>query len=216
MPLWMLDEEIWFPSPAHAMDDGLLAIGGDLAPERLLLGYRSGIFPWYNEGDPVLWWCPDPRFVLHPEKLRISHSMKQVLKKGTFEYRTNTAFEAVIRNCAMTPRTGASGTWINEHMIAAYTQLHHLGHAHSAEIWQDDELVGGLYGVRLGRIFFGESMFSRISNASKAALIHLVTTLQGEGVRLIDCQMHTAHLESLGAETMPRKHFLVVLKELVR
>jgi leucyl/phenylalanyl-tRNA--protein transferase len=216
MPLWMLDEQIWFPPADQALPDGLLAIGGDLCPERLLLAYRSGIFPWYNEGDPILWWSPDPRFVLYPEKLKISRSMRQVMRKEGWEYRSNTAFEAVRRGCASAPRSGAGGTWINEDMIAAYLRLHELGYACSAEAWLDDELAGGLYGVRLGGIFFGESMFSHVSNASKLALIRLVNALQQDGVRLIDCQMHTAHLESLGAEAMPRGRFLQSLKELIR
>jgi leucyl/phenylalanyl-tRNA--protein transferase len=216
MHLWMLDEQIWFPPATQALPDGLLAIGGDLRQERLLLAYRSGIFPWYNEGDPILWWSPDPRFVLYPEKLRVSRSMRQLMKKDVFEYRSDTAFEAVIRACASLPRSGAAGTWINEDMIAAYLRLHELGYAHSAEVWQDGALAGGLYGVRLGGIFFGESMFSKVSNASKLALIRLVGALQQEGVRLIDCQMHTAHLESLGAEAIPRSRFLHSLKELIR
>ena len=215
MPLWMLDSDIWFPSPEQSLEDGLLATGGDLSPERLLLAYRSGIFPWFNEGDPILWWSPDPRFVLYPEDLKISHSTRQILKRGKFEYRTNTDFEAVIRACACVPRPGNGGTWINEDMIAAYMRLHELGYAHSAESWLDGELAGGLYGVRLGNIFFGESMFSRVSNASKVAFIHLVRSLQEEGVKLIDCQMYTAYLESMGATAIPRKAFLRYLRELV-
>jgi leucyl/phenylalanyl-tRNA--protein transferase len=211
----MLDSGVWFPSPEQSLEDGLLAIGGDLSPKRLLLAYRSGIFPWYNEEDPILWWSPDPRFVLYPDDLRISHSMRQVLKRGRFEYRSNTVFEAVMRGCASAPRSGDGGTWISEDMIAAYMRLHELGYAHSAEAWLDGELAGGLYGVRLGNIFFGESMFSRVSNASKVAFIHLVQALGEDGVKLIDCQMHTAHLESLGATAIPRKAFLQHLKELV-
>ncbi len=215
MQLWTLDKDIWFPPAARALPDGLLAMGGDLQPDRLLLAYRSGIFPWYNEGDPPLWWSPDPRFVLYPQKLKVSQSMAAILKKGTFEYRFNTAFREVIAGCASVRRSYGVGTWISEEMMAAYIQLHELGHAHSAEAWQDGELVGGLYGIRIRRIFFGESMFSRVSNASKAAFINLVRQLQEEGVRLIDCQMHTAHLESLGAEAMPREHYLMQLKDLV-
>ena len=216
MPLWTLDEEIWFPPPAQALPDGLLAVGGDLHPDRLLLGYRSGIFPWYNEGDPILWWSPDPRFVLYPGKLKISSSMRQVLKKRTFEYRSNTAFECVIRACASVPRSSSRGTWIGEDIIEAYKDLHQRGHALSAEAWADGQLVGGLYGVRLGKIFFGESMFSKQSNASKAAFIHLVNNLLDDGVQLIDCQMYTSHLESLGAEAISRETFLGTLKELIR
>ena len=216
MPLWMLDEEIWFPPPEQSLPDGLLAMGGDLQPERLLLAYRSGIFPWYNEDDPILWWSPDPRFVLYPEKLKVSRSMQQVLRKGCFEYRGDTAFREVICGCAGAPRAGGSGTWINEAMIGAYLDLHARGYAHCAEAWQDGALVGGLYGVRLGDVFFGESMFSSVSNASKFAFISLVERLRADGVRIIDCQMHTAHLESLGAQSIPRLQFLHTLKELIR
>lgn len=213
MPVWELEEAIWFPPAEQADEDGLLAVGGDLSAERLLLAYRSGIFPWYNEEDPILWWSPDPRFVLFPEKLRVSKSMKQVLKKGVFDYRCNTAFEEVIRACAAAPREGQPGTWINEDMIAAYVRLHSLGIAQSAESWQDGQLVGGLYGLRLGNIFFGESMFSKVSNASKTAFIRLVWELQMEGVTMIDCQMHTPHLESLGAEAISRDDFLKMVIE---
>jgi leucyl/phenylalanyl-tRNA--protein transferase len=212
----MLDEQIWFPSPTEAMADGLLAMGGDLKPDRLLLAYRNGIFPWYNEDNPILWWSPDPRFVLYPEKLKISRSMQQVLKKETFEYRCNTSFEEVIRGCANARRSYGHGTWITDEVMEAYIELHKLGHAHSAECWQNGELVGGLYGVRLGMVFFGESMFSHASNASKVALIRYVQALREEGVKLIDCQMHTAHLESLGAEPMSRVLFLDLLKRYIR
>lgn len=216
MPLWKLDEQVWFPPADQALSDGLLAVGGDLATDRLMLAYRSGVFPWYSEEDPILWWSPDPRFVLYPQRLKVSRSMRQVLKSGLFEYRSNSAFEQVIRGCASVPRAGENGTWINEDIVRAYLRLHWLGYAHSAETWVDGELVGGLYGVRLGKMFFGESMFSRRSNASKAAFIHLVNNLMEDGVQLIDCQMHTAHLESLGGETIPRATFLAMLKELIR
>jgi leucyl/phenylalanyl-tRNA--protein transferase len=212
----MLDRDIWFPKPGDALPDGLLAMGGDLSPQRLLLAYRSGIFPWYNEGDPPLWWSPDPRFVLYPEKLKISKSMTAVLKKGHFEYRYNTSFSNVIEGCASVRRSYTAGTWISDEMKEAYCELHRLGSAISAEVWQGDQLVGGLYGVRIRKVFFGESMFSHVSNASKAAFIHLVRDLQADGVKLIDCQMHTPHLESLGAEPMSRLHFISTLKELVR
>jgi leucyl/phenylalanyl-tRNA--protein transferase len=215
MPLWMLDKNIWFPRPSEALADGLLAIGGDLRPERLLLAYRNGIFPWYNEGDPPMWWSPDPRFVLYPSKLNVSHSMRSVLKKNLFEYRFNTAFRAVIEACASVRRNYAAGTWISEEMIEAYTRLHEMGYAFSAEAWQGGVLAGGLYGVRIRRIFFGESMFSRVSNASKAAFIQLVRDLDAQGVQLIDCQMHTAHLESLGAEPISREAFLFQLQQAI-
>ncbi len=215
MQLWTLEKDIWFPPPTEALADGLLAIGGGLEPERLLLAYRSGIFPWYNEGDPPLWWSPDPRFVLHLERLKVSHSMSAILKKNTFEYRFNTAFRDVIEACASVRRNYGAGTWISPEMMAAYTRLHELGFAYSAESWQDGKLVGGLYGIRIRRIFFGESMFSHVSNASKAAFVRLVHALKEDGVRLIDCQMPTPHLESLGAEPMPRAEFLTLLRELV-
>ena len=205
------DQELWFPPVEKALSDGLLAIGGDLCSERLLLGYRNGIFPWFNEEDPILWWSPDPRCVLFPDKLKVSKSMKQVLRNGRYEFRTDTAFEAVIANCANMKRDGQPGTWITQEIIDAYTKLHHEGHAHSAECWQDDELVGGLYGVLLGRIFFGESMFSKANNASKFAFIKWVEILQQQGIQLIDCQMHTRHLESLGAEMIRRETFLDLL-----
>lgn len=216
MPLWRLDnDDVWFPPASEAMHDGLLAIGGDLRPERLLLAYRSGIFPWYNSDDPVLWWSPDPRFVLYPQQLRVSDSMKAVLRKGTFEFRMNTAFEEVMRGCAEAPRAGGQGSWIGEDMIEGYCRLHQLGFAHSGEVWQDGRLAGGLYGLRIGKIFFGESMFSRVSNASKAAFIQMVRRMQEEGLKLVDCQMHTPHLESLGGEPMPRETFLSYLKEAI-
>ncbi|MEO6833305.1 MAG: leucyl/phenylalanyl-tRNA--protein transferase [Chitinophagaceae bacterium] len=213
MAVWSLEEELWFPPAEKADEDGLLAVGGDLNAERLLLAYRSGIFPWFSEEDPILWWSPDPRFVLFPEKLRVSKSMKQVLRNGLFDYRRNTEFELVIRACAAAPRAGQPGTWISEVMIEAYVRLHDLGIAQSAETWQDGQLVGGLYGVLLGNVFFGESMFSKVSNASKAAFIQMVQDLKNEGVKVIDCQMHTAHLESLGAESISRVDFLRILLE---
>lgn len=211
MHLHMLSDEIWFPPVEEALPDGLLAIGGDLCTERLLLAYESGIFPWYDDETP-LWWCPDPRFVLFPDKLKVSKSMKQLLRKDAYSFTTNKAFEQVIQNCQQAPRPGQYGTWINEDIIAAYTELHRMGYAHSAEVWQNNELVGGLYGIRMGNMFFGESMFSKQSNASKYAFIKYIQQLQGEGVQLIDCQVYTEHLESLGAEMIPRKDFVEMLK----
>lgn len=211
MHLHMLSEEIWFPPVEESLPDGLLAIGGDLSIERLLLAYRSGIFPWYDDETP-LWWSPDPRFVLFPEKLKVSKSMKQLLKKGAFTFTTNQAFEEVIRNCQKAPRPGQEGTWINEDIITAYTELHLLGFAHSAEAWKYGELVGGLYGIRMGNMFFGESMFSKQSNASKYVFIKYIQQLQTEGVQLVDCQVYTEHLESLGAEMIPRSVFMDMLK----
>lgn len=212
MHLQLLDDEIWFPEVNTALPDGLLAIGGDLRTERLLLAYRNGIFPWYDEGPPM-WWCPDPRFVLFPEDLKVSNSMKQLVKKGAFDFTVNKAFKQVIAQCRKAPRKGQDGTWINDDIVQAYTQLHELGYAHSAEVWQGSELVGGLYGVRLGNVFFGESMFSNVSNASKYAFIKYVQLLQQEGVQLIDCQVYTEHLESLGASMIPRKLFIALLQE---
>lgn len=192
------------------MEDGLLAIGGDLSQERLLLAYKEGIFPWY-EGDVPLWWCPDPRFVLFPQNLKISKSMRQVLRGNTFQFKTNTAFEQVIHNCQNAKRDH-EGTWITKDVERAYTNLHKAGHAHCAEAWHNNTLAGGLYGIRLGKVFFGESMFSNVSNASKFAFIHYVQQLANEGVVLIDCQLYTSHLESLGAEMINRSDFLSLLK----
>lgn len=194
-----------------ADEDGLLAIGGDLSTERLLLAYRNGIFPWYNEDEPICWWSPDPRFVLYPAELKVSSSMKTVLQNGRFRFTTNRAFTQVIQSCKTVTRPGQDGTWISAAMQKAYTVLHQLGYAHSAETWQDGQLVGGLYGIRLGSLFFGESMFSLHPNASKFAFINYVRLLQQENVQLIDCQLHTNHLESLGARMIPRELFARIL-----
>lgn len=203
-------EELWFPPAEDALDDGLLAIGADLSVERLLLAYRNGIFPWFDDDVPM-WWCPDPRFVLYPDELNVSKSMKQVIKRGSFECRINTSFDKVIANCKAVTREGQDGTWITNDVEVAYIQLHKLGYAHSAEAWQDGELVGGLYGIRMGNVFFGESMFSHVSNASKFAFINYVEQLKAEGLVLIDCQVYTEHLESLGARMIPRSKFLEIL-----
>lgn len=211
MPLFALDSKLYFPPARMAEPDGLLAVGGDLSLPRLRLAYRSGIFPWY-EGQYILWWCPDPRFVLFPEELRISKSMQQIIKKNTFEFKTNTAFCEVIRNCQQILREGQNGTWITSDVLNSYTALHHEGLAHSAEAWKDGELVGGLYGIRMGNVFFGESMFSKQSNASKFAFISYAQQLISEGVKLIDCQVYTSHLESLGARMIPRDQFLKLLE----
>ena len=214
MPLYALDESIWFPPVDEALPDGLLAMGGDLSPERLLLAYRQGIFPWYD-GDIPLWWCPNPRFVLIPDELKVSKSMKTLIKKNVFEFHVNKAFGEVIHHCKETKREGQDGTWINENVEAAYTALHKMGFAHSAEAWKDGKLVGGLYGVRLGKVFFGESMFSKESNASKFAFIKYVEQLRADGVLLIDCQIHTEHLESLGAKMIMRQQFIQLLQHIV-
>lgn len=212
MPLHILDDKLWFPPVEDALDDGLLALGGDLSTERLLLAYRNGIFPWYDDEVP-LWWCPDPRFVLFPDELQVSKSMQQLMRRGAFEFRTDTAFADVIGHCSKTPRKDQDGTWITNDVLAAYTRLHQLGYAHSAEAWKDGRLVGGLYGIRMGNMFFGESMFSHQSNASKYAFITYVQQLQREGVVLIDCQVYTPHLESLGARMIDRADFIRQLRE---
>jgi len=206
MPVYRLPDEIRFPPVDHAMKSGLLAVGGDLSPERLLAAYREGIFPWYSEGEPILWWSPDPRFVLLPDELRVSRSMRQFLKKGLVRVTFDQNFGEVIDACQR-PRPSQNGTWITGEMQGAYCTLHELGYAHSVEVWQDGALAGGLYGVSLGHSFFGESMFSTLPNASKVALITLVGELRKWGFDLIDCQVETAHLASLGARSIPRREF---------
>jgi leucyl/phenylalanyl-tRNA--protein transferase len=194
MPIFALDKKLIFPPVELAEPDGLLAAGGDLSTERILLAYRSGIFPWY-EGEHILWWCPDPRFVLFPGELMISKSMKQVFKKNVFNFTINRAFPEVISECRGILRKDQDGTWITDEVKNAYIDLHHKGYAHSAEAWLNGELAGGLYGIRLGNVFYGESMFSKASNASKFAFISYVEQLKIEGVKLIDCQVYTEHLE---------------------
>jgi leucyl/phenylalanyl-tRNA---protein transferase len=215
MSLFALDKELLFPPVHLAEPDGLLAIGGDLSPERLLLAYRSGIFPWY-EGEHILWWCPDPRFVLFPAELKLSKAIRPLLKRNEFEFTTNKAFSLVIHNCKETKRPGQSGTWITDEVEKAYCKLHELGYAHSAEVWQDGKLVGGLYGIKLGKVFFGESMFSKTSNASRFAFIKYVQQLKEEGIELIDCQVYTEYLESFGARMIDRKEFTEMIKELIK
>jgi leucyl/phenylalanyl-tRNA--protein transferase len=211
VPIHILDNTLWFPPVEDALEDGLLAIGGDLSPDRLLLAYNNGIFPWYNEDEPPMWWSPNPRFVLFPEALNVSKSMRQLLKQDAFEFRVNNSFEAVISNCSNVSRKRQDGTWISYDIISAYTALHKLGYAHSAEAWLNDELVGGLYGVLIGKVFFGESMFSLASNASKYAFIKWVELLMSQGIVLIDCQVYTEHLESLGAGEISRDMFMEIL-----
>ena len=205
-----------FPDVTLALrhPNGLLAAGGDLSPSRLLQAYRHGIFPWFGEGDPILWWSPDPRMVLFPAEFKLSHSLRKTLRKGRYVLRTDTAFEQVMRACGA-PRDGQSGTWIVEEMVAAYGELHRLGHAHSVEVWMDGELAGGLYGIGIGRMFYGESMFSRRTDASKIALAHLSAQLEKWDFGMIDCQMHTPHLASLGAREIPRGEFISRLQTLV-
>jgi len=204
-----------FPDPRRALrePDGLLAVGGDLAPERLLAAYRRGIFPWFEAGQPVLWWSPDPRAVLRPDELKVSASLRKSLRSTRLEITLDSAFDAVIRGCAQ-PRPRQRGTWLTDDMASAYERLHALGHAHSVEVWRDGGLVGGLYGVAIGRVFFGESMFSRVRDASKVALCHLVSEVRARGFELIDCQVHSPHLASLGARTLPRLEFLRLVERL--
>lgn len=202
-----------FPPVNRALrrPNGLLAAGADLSPVRLLDGYRHGIFPWFGRGEPILWWSPDPRMVLFPAEIRVSRSLGKRLRRGEFTVRADTAFTDVVRACAE-PRPGQEGTWITAEMQAAYLRLHELGYAHSVESWQDGELAGGLYGVALGRVFYGESMFSRRTDASKVALAHLARYLETHRFRVIDCQMNTAHLASLGAREISRREFVAALK----
>ena len=211
--MFLLSNELYFPPVTEADEEGILAIGGDLSTQRLLLAYRNGIFPWYTDDEPIIWWCPNPRFVLFPDEIKISKSMRAFLKKQTYSFTINNCFNNVIKNCKTINREGQSGTWISEEVIDAYTNLHNLGYALSAETWKNNKLVGGLYGVKMGNIFFGESMFSLSPNASKFAFIQLVQHLKNEGVKLIDCQVYTNHLESLGAKMIDRNDFMRLLEQ---
>lgn len=205
--------EFQFPPAEQASREGLLAVGGDLRPRRLLEAYRRGIFPWYNEGQPILWWSPDPRAVMFPERLKISRSLRKTLRSKKFRVTMDERFEEVIRACAAPRRSHAdSGTWITRAMRDAYCELHRLGYAHSVEAWHADRLVGGLYGVALGAVFFGESMFSQMPDASKVALVHAVHQLQRWGYTLVDCQLSSPHLERMGAQTIPRREYLALLR----
>lgn len=212
MPVYELSEELLFPPPELAQDDGLLAIGGDLSLRRLLMAYQMGIFPWYMDYHPILWWSPDPRLVLFPEEFVLSRSMRQTIDRKIFEITFDTAFADVMINCAGVERRDSDDTWINDDMLEAYTGLHELGFAHSVESWSEGQLVGGLYGVALGGAFFGESMFTLKSNASKAAIAVLVDKLIDWGFIFIDCQVTTQHLKSLGAREIPRREFLTLLR----
>jgi leucyl/phenylalanyl-tRNA--protein transferase len=214
MPLFALDNELIFPPPSLAEPDGLLAMGGDLSPKRLLLAYQNGIFPWY-EGDHILWWCPDPRFVLFPDDIRVHKNIRKMMRSNEFEFTINKAFQQVIRNCKKIYRPGQDGTWITNEVEKAYIKMHELGYATSAEVWKNGELVGGVYGMKMGKVFFGESMFSKVSNASRLAFITYVKLLQKEGIELIDCQVYTEYLESLGAKMIERKDFLRLLNNLM-
>jgi leucyl/phenylalanyl-tRNA--protein transferase len=212
MPIFQLSEQLLFPPPELADESGILAVGGDLTEERLLLAYSMGIFPWYSEGDPILWWSPDPRLVLFPGAMKVSRSLKQTMRKGAFRITMDTAFESVIQECASVHQRNAGDTWITDEMIHAYINLHHSGFAHSVESWFDDKLVGGLYGVSLGTAFFGESMYAKKSDASKVAFVHLILQLVNWKFSLIDCQVATRHLKTFGAQDIPRTEFLVLLK----
>ena len=211
-----LDEEPVFPplDTALAEPNGLLAAGGDLDPQRLLAAYGRGIFPWYSAGEPILWWSPDPRMVLFPDELKVSRSFAKTLRNADYEVRLDTAFDEVIHACAVMPREGQAGTWISAEMQQAYRALHRLGYAHSAETWIDGKLAGGLYGIALGQAFYGESMFSHARDASKIALAHLCAHIKRRGFGIIDCQMETAHLASLGARPIPRRDFAARLDRL--
>jgi len=211
MALYRLPREPVFPPPGDAEPDGLLAVGGDLSPERLVAAYAAGIFPWYADDQPILWWSPDPRLVLRPGWLHLSRSLERALRRGTFEVRADTAFAEVIRRCAAVHRPGQRGTWIVPAMVEAYLRLHQLGLAHSFEAWEEGRLVGGLYGVSLGGAFFGESMFAERPDASKVAFARAVAWLTGQGIDLVDCQVRTEHLARFGAREVPRAAFLADL-----
>jgi leucyl/phenylalanyl-tRNA--protein transferase len=215
MPVFRLTPSLVFPPCHYAEPDGLLAIGGDLTPERLILAYRSGIFPWYSEETPILWWSPNPRLVLFPRELKVSKSLQRVLTKNVYRVTLDKEFGQVIRNCAMAPRKYGDGTWIVPEIVESYSELYRLGYAHSVESWYEGELVGGLYGVAIGRAFFGESMFTRMTDASKVAFVHLVTLLKLWGYDLIDCQVSTTHLRRFGARDVTRSEFLARLASVV-
>jgi leucyl/phenylalanyl-tRNA--protein transferase len=212
MPYFLIpNNELIFPHPSLADKTGILGIGGDLSPERLLLAYQFGIFPWFNEDDPIIWWCPDPRFVLEPSKVHISKSMRPYLNQEKFRVSYDQCFNEVIENCKTISRNNQDGTWITDEMETAYIKMHQLGYAHSVEVWQENKLVGGLYGMSLGKVFFGESMFALESNASKLGFIKLCKALEEKGFKLIDCQQDTPHLRKLGGKFISRKKFLEVL-----
>jgi leucyl/phenylalanyl-tRNA---protein transferase len=216
MPIFRLTEKLAFPPPHMATPEGLLAVGGDLRPERLLLAYQHGIFPWYSAGEPILWWSPDPRLVMPLGEMHVSRSLRKVLRQNRFRFTFDHAFDAVIDACATAPRPRQRGTWITPDMLRAYRRLHALGYAHSIECWQHEQLVGGVYGVSLGACFYGESMFSRVSNASKVALVTLVDQLRAWNFTLFDCQVPNHHLLSLGAVEIARADFLRALQQALR
>jgi leucyl/phenylalanyl-tRNA---protein transferase len=214
--IWLSPTELYFPAPDSFDTPDVIAIGGDLSPDRLYLAYSMGIFPWYNEDEPILWWSPDPRMVLFPENLIIAKSMRPYFNQKKFDITYNTDFKGVMVACKNTNREGQEGTWINDEMIAAYCALHQRGHAHSVEVWQSGKMVGGLYGIKIGKIFFGESMFATVSNASKFGFISLVLKMKEEGIIMIDCQQKTRHLSSLGANSISRARFYTILKKQAR
>ena len=213
MPVFLLSDKISFPPPYLASKEGLLAVGGDLSQERLLLAYRTGIFPWFSDDEPILWWSPDPRLVLYPEEIRVSKTLKKIIKKKMFHVTMDSAFVQVINQCAKIRLQNNQGTWVVKEMIDAYCKLHESGFAHSVEAWYQGELAGGLYGVSLGKCFFGESMFTRVSNASNVALVKLVEHLNALSFDMIDCQLTTEHLLRFGAKEIPRISFLNQLEE---
>jgi len=210
--MYFLSKELFFPPVSETNPDGILAIGGDLSPERLLLAYKSGIFPWFEDDEPIIWWSPNPRMVLYLDELVVSKSMRNILNRNVFTVTFNQNFKEVISNCQKIKRNGQNGTWITNDMIEAYCKLNELGFAKSVEVWQNDELVGGLYGIDLGQVFCGESMFSKVSNASKVAFITLINQLKKDNYKLLDCQVYNEHLESLGCREIDRKDFIELLK----
>jgi leucyl/phenylalanyl-tRNA--protein transferase len=214
MPVYRIPRDLLFPDPAEAEPSGLIGVGGDLEPKRLILGYQCGLFPWYAEGQPILWWSPDPRMVLQTAEFHVPRSLAKVVRRGDYRITLDTSFDRVLRACAATPRPGQDGTWLTREMEAAYLQMHELGYAHSCEAWRGDELVGGLYGVSIGGFFSGESMFAHAPDASKVAFVHLIEQLSRWGYPLIDCQVHTAHLERFGAREIPRADYLDALPAL--
>lgn len=210
--MYFLSKELFFPPVSETNPDGILAIGGDLSPERLLLAYKSGIFPWFEDDEPIIWWSPNPRMVLYLDELVVSKSMRNILNRNVFTVTFNQNFKEVISNCQKIKRNSQNGTWITNDMIEAYCKLNELGFAKSVEVWQNDELVGGLYGIDLGQVFCGESMFSKVSNASKVAFITLINQLKKDNYKLLDCQVYNEHLESLGCREIDRKDFIELLK----
>ena len=211
LPIYFLTSDLYFPPVDQASREGILAIGGDLSSERLMLAYKNGVFPWFNDAEPIIWWSPDPRMVLFPDELKVSKSMKKIIDKKKFKITCNQNFKAVIENCQKTERNGQTDTWITNDMIAAYCNLNQIGKAKSVEVWQNDELVGGLYGIDLGNVFCGESMFSKVPNASKIAFVFLVEYLKTNNYKLLDCQVYNDHLSSLGCREISRNTFMEIL-----